>query len=364
MVLFVLKGHALIQHKSLQFGGAAAMFVTIFVLLNKYVPEMREGIISGAQAAQSQTLKTKSGSQPQDIEVFLRPDTQIITDRDLKDLDLNKYVVDGELGIAFIRDNRKGWVTEKVEKYDSFEIADIPLVKIGANQLTSMGLPEPKPVGILAIKQEKSHNIILEKNTSIGGIKIGENPFDDPAYFRRIAKFQLETGLEMAGESISEEEEAKFLDSLEEKSADTREKYNKYINRRLPIKKTINSGLYVSIYRTTDFHSSSKLIEDLYASLSPLDRAVTILLSIHGVGSAKNLKVDQSSGVASYDGGVRIRGVSINDTLTDITINDVGFVYANEEKIVLVKLISLDVDGPETAYFLKAVMDSVYFTKG
>ena len=45
IVLRVLKGTAAIKNNGIQFRGGAAMFVAIFVLLNWYVPGLRDGIL-------------------------------------------------------------------------------------------------------------------------------------------------------------------------------------------------------------------------------------------------------------------------------------------------------------------------------
>jgi hypothetical protein len=81
VVLRLLKGTAQIQQKGVQLGGAAAMFVTMFILLNRYVPDMREGIIQEAAAA-PQTLVTKNAGASSHVDVAIHPYEQRITKRE------------------------------------------------------------------------------------------------------------------------------------------------------------------------------------------------------------------------------------------------------------------------------------------
>ena len=50
VTLVLMRGSAQVAHKGVRLGGATGMFVVTFVLLSQFMPEIRDGLVSEAQA--------------------------------------------------------------------------------------------------------------------------------------------------------------------------------------------------------------------------------------------------------------------------------------------------------------------------
>jgi len=366
IVLIILKGTASIKSRGAQFGGAAAMFVAMFVLLNRYVPDMRDGILSEARAAQTLTVSTPSGGNtPQQSEVWLSPTQQRMSSRELKQLDKNKYVVEPSLGIALLQPPNEGWVTGAVEKVDSISLVDVPMVGMGVGMFKSMlgeGLINHP---VFALKEKKIHTVTLNAASEVRGARMNFNPFTDKAFVRKSMEANL-SAMAMMDENMAnmlKEHKDELLDTVEKTAgAKLADGFDRYVQRMLPIEKHIQNGVYVTTFDLAD--PPSPALTEIYKSMSPLDRAIqSLALMGIQVGGGRNLKVDQAQGVASYEGTQRLRKVGVDGVETDTTLNNLGFLVAADKRIIFVQLIYLDIgDGLSTSIFLKKALDALYFS--
>jgi hypothetical protein len=198
IVLKILKGTASITNKGAQFGGAAAMFVAMFLLLNRYVPEMRDSIFNEARAAQTLTVSTASGGNtPERLDVSLSPAQQRISLRELSQLDKNKYAVDRDLGIALLQPPNDGWIAGIVESVDSVSLVDVPMVGFGVGLFKSMLGEGLVAHPIFALKERKSHTLILGANSEVRGARMNFNPFADKSFVRKSIEANLAAGAAM-----------------------------------------------------------------------------------------------------------------------------------------------------------------------
>src|SRR3978361_1746157 len=86
VVLNVLKGTANIKRKDAQFGGAAAMFIAIYWLLNNNFPSTHQ-LITRANAASQQLVVDRKDGEPRTLPISISPDSQQISRKDLLKLD-------------------------------------------------------------------------------------------------------------------------------------------------------------------------------------------------------------------------------------------------------------------------------------
>jgi hypothetical protein len=366
IVLRILKGTASIKNKGAQFGGAAAMFVAMFILLNRYVPEMRDGILSEARAGQTLTVSTPSGgSTPQQVEVSLSPAQQRISSRELNQLDKNKYVVESALGIALLQPPNDGWTTGIVESVDSVSLVDVPMVAMGVGMFKSMLGEDLISHPIFALKEKKYHTLTLTAISEVRGARMNFNPFADKAFVRKSMEANLSAAAimdENVANSLKEHKE-ELLDEIEKTvGAQLADGFERYVQRTLPIEKHIQNGVYVTTFDIAD--PSSPALTEIYKSMSPLDRAIqSLALKGIQVGGGRNLKVDQAQGIASYEGTQRLRKVIVDGVETDTTLNNLGFLVAADKRIIFVQLIYLDMgDGLSISIFLKKALDALYFS--
>jgi hypothetical protein len=368
LVLKILKGTAQIKNKGAQFGGAAAMFVAMFFLLNRYTPEMRDGILTEAHAAQTQTITTKrDGGAPENLDVYISPVQQRITSRDLQQLDKNKYIVDPNLGVAVLRPTETGWSAEVVKSVDSVSVTDLPFLKMSMAALKSMLNDGIKSNPIFALKENKVHTVVLNADSEVRGIKMDVNPFADDAFVRKTVETQLEMTStmavgDMAANLNDPQKRTKIIDEMMELiGPQLKDGFASFLAKSVPLEKHIQNGVYVTTFDIVDV--SGGVVVQIMKGMSPLDRAIQSL-ALQGIqmGNGRNLKIDQSQGVASFDATQRLKRVVVDGSTTDVTLNNLGFLVAAENRIVFVQLLFLDLgEGLSTSLFLKKVMDSLLF---
>lgn len=339
------------------------MFVAMFFLLNKYVPEMREGIIKEAHALHAQTVvaKDKAGSTER-VEVSISPDRQKIDRRELQELDRNKYHVDESVEIALRRRHQSGWSIGTVQSFDTIGAIDLPIVEMGLSAFRTIGQMEARNRPIFAIRDEKVRVIGITKDSEVAGVRVGTNPYGDEALVRRMVEAQISMAARLSNEFDDPEKRKMVVDHMTTVTmAGAKPGFDAYLTKVLPAQKRIQNGVYVTVFELVNLPTDA-LLGALFNQMSVLDRALQFLVfkgSIGGTG--RNIKVDQKGGIASFDGSVRLRDVTVDGSKTDVTLNDIGFVVAGKTRIVLVQLICLDLDGLSTSLFLKDVMDSLLF---
>jgi len=369
IVLKILKGTASINNKGAQFGGAAAMFVAMFLLLNRYVPEMRDAIAKHAMEARaSQTMVASprvGDGAPERLELSLSPTKQRVTSRDLKQLDRNKYFVDEKLGVAVTQPPNDGWTVGVVDSVGTVSLTDIPMFGFGMGMFKTILGEGIVAHPIIAFKERKNHTLTLNATSEVKGVRMNYNPFSDKSFVRKSIEANL------SAMAVMDENMAAALKDRKEELLDRAEKatgtqfvdgFNKYLEISVPLEKHIQNGVYVTTFDLAD--SSAGVMSELNKSMSVLDRAIqSLALKGIEVGGGRNLKVDQELGVASYEGTLKLRRVTIDGEETDTIFNHLGFLVAVDNRIVFVQLIYLDLgEGIPTSRFLETVFKSLLFS--
>ena len=365
IVLKVLEGTASIKNKGAQFGGAAAMFVAMFVLLNQYVPGMREGIVKEAAAQELVVSKSPGGGEPERLAVSISPVQQKITARELKQLDKNKYFIDEKLGVAMLQPPNDGWVAGVVDSVDTVSVVDIPMVAMGMGLFKTMLGEGLVSHPVVALRERKVHTLALNGTSEVKGVRMNYNPYMDKSFVRKSVEASL-SAMAVMDENVAaafKNNKEAILDQAE-KTAGTKfiDGFDKYLQKSIPLEKHIQNGVYVTTFDVVA--SPNDAMGEMYKSMSVLDRAIQSL-AMKGiqVGGGKNLQVDQAQGIASYDGTLRLRKVTIDGVETDTTFNNLGFLVAVNNRIVFVQLIYLDLgEGFGTTTFLRKAMDALFFS--
>jgi hypothetical protein len=128
IVFKVLKSTASIKQKGLQLGGAVAGLIVMFVLLNRYMPNIRAELVEDA-SAQSIHTRTANGVT-QIAEVALSPSTQLISKEELAHLDRNAYDILESSGLALPRPDGDSW--------EIGETKDVSTISMGCRQLAKV----------------------------------------------------------------------------------------------------------------------------------------------------------------------------------------------------------------------------------
>src|SRR5215469_6203116 len=129
VLLRVLKGSALIRRKGVQLGGSAAIFVIILFVLNRYLPDIQQRILS-EQAAAQPVLISKPNEAASTVKVSISPATQLVTKRDLESLDKNQFEVNTDLNIAVLRQSSIDWETNVFDSVNTISSRDVPVFAI------------------------------------------------------------------------------------------------------------------------------------------------------------------------------------------------------------------------------------------
>jgi hypothetical protein len=178
ITLRILRGSAQVKQKGVRLGGAAAMFVVTFFLLNRSLPDIRNGIFSESLAAQSQNLTTTNEKgTTSSLELYVSPDQQVVSERDLKSLDRNKYAIDEGLGVAVLKSENPAWIVGQVAKIERPEIEDVPAVAFSLGAAKAMSGMETK-LGdnpFFAIQTKHTHSVTISKESVVGGIRADLN---------------------------------------------------------------------------------------------------------------------------------------------------------------------------------------------
>lgn len=289
IVLVYLKGTANIRHKGAQFGGAAAMFVAMFLLLNKYVPELRDALIKEARAGTQQVTATDLTGKPKIVEISISPERQKITKCDLLELDRNKYFIDEELEVAVQRPTNSKWTAGRLDSFDRVSVVDIPLLGMGIAGMSNLLPLKTARRPIFGVRDESARELVIGKDSIISGVTVGTNPFEDEKFLRNSIQMQLDMAARMSNELDDPMVKEQLIDNMIAGSGDMmKEGFNAYLEKALPITKKIRNGVFVTsieIESAQDIGFRGQLI----SSMSPLDKAVNVL-AMNGQLLAKRQK--------------------------------------------------------------------------
>jgi hypothetical protein len=363
VLISVLKSAAVIKQKGIQLGGAAAIFVVVLVLLNRYLPSIQAGLVQEATAApQPVVVGNKSGdNQALSVDVALSPATQLVTARELSALDRNKFVVDDGLQVAVQKPIGGTWQTGPTDSFATISLLDVPQMSASANLIGSMMFDSSLKEKIFGVWRAAGTEITIEADSEVNALPFAFNMFDDPAFVKMAVRsqpqFMRNFGLSAAGDD-NKIDDAKLDKIATVLGPQIAKATGDSIKAKFPIKKMIFDGVFVT-FVDADMLGGKGMIVKLQPASTLLDRAM--MWGLRGY-TVKNLYVNQDLKVASYNTGVDLSGVLINGHKGDIRINNVGFIVTGPQRAILVNLIYLSTDGIEIFQQLQNEFNSLRFT--
>lgn len=353
VVFRFLKTTVRIEQKGLQLTGAGAMFILMFVLLNRYLPQIRDGLFEESRAAQP-IEKISAGSAEEIATVTLSPAVHLLTRSELDHLDRNQYIIDEALGVALPRVRSTHWEEGHFQKLPLIGIEDIPTMSSETEYWNYMvGQPDPPIIGIQSVETQ---SVTLYADSTLDGMPMNFNLFGDPSYIARVL-----AGRQLAAAALGVPILPPSKDALAIYTKGMKKLGAAEIARSLPVVKTVRNGVFIlpfkrkllgrSIFHYTGRHSL-------------LEQAILVInySSGFGLGSLRNYYIDQERGIASFNASVHLRNVGIRSRRTDAILNTVGFVVAGSSRAVLVVLTYFSTTSIDEYQRLHAILDSLRFT--
>lgn len=338
----------------MQLGGAAAMFVVMFVLLNKYLPDIRLGLVGDAVAQPVTTNLARGASQI--VEVAISPATQLLTKDELGRLDRNEYDIHEDLGIAVPRSKGNEWLAGEQQHLSTINLADVPA--IGASLSIFRAFFEINRPVILGFQEWSGKKFSLSEKSTISGLPLSLNYFDKPEYVRAIIKAQAGAVQEMGGDP-PEEVPDEVVAEIGKVMADT---FRQQIASKLPVNKQVHNGLYV-IPLTKAVLERNVFASTIGQANTLLDNAL-MYLTVSGLfvtGSLGNMFMDQRKGIASFNSNVALKNITIDGQRADAIVNNIGFIVAAKERAYFVLLTYVSTSDLQTFKELETYLNKLRF---
>jgi len=361
LLLTVLKGTAVIKRKGVQLGGSAAVFVTVLVLLNRYLPAIQHGLI--VEAAAAQPVVVGQHEQQQIIKISVSPAAQIVTKRELDALDRNQFIIDEQLGVAIAKPPGAGWESGRFSSIETVALTDVPTIGFGSGMMQGMfGATDAVSKFIFGVRRNASTLVEIAPTSSIQSVPASFNMFDDDAAVRKMMVSQVTMMKKLQAIPIPDDAN---IDDLVDEIVKTggplmKKKFSDAISSSFPIKKTVKSGVYVSIIPNDIF--SGSIMSKFTEKSSVLDKALlyeSLIGNFATTGGLRNLYVDQLSGLVSFNSSIDLADVIINSKSTDIKLNHVDFIISAQTRAVAVDLLYVSNDGIDIFEQLKTLLDSL-----
>jgi len=356
IVFKFLKTTARIERKGIQLGGAGAMFVVMFILLNHYLPDIREGLVEEAHAAAQPIARPTAQGTEEIAKVVLSPATQVVPSSDLRRLDRNLYDIDESLGVAIPRPSSSRWEQGPFNELQVVGVGDIPF--FGTSMQAFQGFMSMRPPVIRGVRSGVEQTVTLDGESKIGTIPMTLNPFEDVEVVRASVKasagMMKQLGLPKMDPAEIPEEKLRQMQSV------MQEMFAARIAESLPVTKVIHNGVFVMLYDRSAFEGSTvaklaggSLLDDVIGALS--------MSGVFAPGALRNYYVDQQRGIASFNASVELRNAEINQRRTDAIVNTVGFIVTGESRAMLVLLVYLSTTPVEEFQQLQVYLDAIRF---
>jgi hypothetical protein len=218
VLMTVLKSSALIKQKSVQIGGAAAIFVVVFFLLNRYLPSIQYGFLQEAVAAQPVTVsKPQEAGNKTTVAVALSPAVQLVTSRDLTALDKNVFALDETLLVAVRIPSGGSWRVGPVDSYEAVGLQDVPMMGMG-REMGSILLGDPGKRDIFAVQRIKGTEVVVGADSQMNSLSFSINPFGDRQFLKKVLKaqgnFSQTMGIPDPFGGLDEHEQDKLLEKV------------------------------------------------------------------------------------------------------------------------------------------------------
>lgn len=355
VVFKLLKSSASIKQKGLQIGGAAAGLVVIFILLNRYMPNIRAELIEDS-SAQSIHAKTANGVA-KIAEVSLSPSTQLISKQELTRLDRNAYDIRESTGLALPRPEGDSWEIGETTNVSTISVADVPALGLSLAMYRTVLSQSAAP--IFFVRQRAVRTIKLAKGAAISGVPVTFNFFSDKRFVRAALASQMNMLAQLGFKDVQHIPD-EILDTVQTQLLSQMDSANE---AKLPIVKNIKNGVYV-MPLTRAFLNESSLTKIIPFSRTILDDALTYL-AVAGYylpASTSSLYVNQQSGIASFNFSTAITNVDYNGKKSDLIINNIGFIVAGADRAIFVLLIYSSTDDVQTFENLQKILNDLRFS--
>ncbi len=351
VVFRFLKSTAQIVRKDVQLGGAVAGFVVMFSLLNHFYDEQfnvsREDfrIVSEAHSQPVRTLTDKGVTEVSRIAAS--PSAIRTTAHDLNLLDKNRYFVEAQAQLAILYPSTDKWEAGEISNYQTIGLHDVPIFHLIFGMYD-----EGTKVDIFGIRNRRKHELTLDQNSSISTVPLALNIYKDD---RILSGFMKAIGSQMSveGQPISPSLMKEVVEPQMIKMFDD------MIKSQLPIKRTVQNGVYVAIVSKDVMRSS--VIAVMTPHENPLEAAESYF-DVTGFipsGTTQNAILDNDKGIMSYNASVTVRNAIIDGNRGDIIINHVGFIIDLGKKMAGISIIYVGTDPLDEYKLLEAEFASL-----
>jgi hypothetical protein len=212
----LLGGETGYNRNGIRLGGAAAVFFLVIWSLIKVFPSIFTTIKAEAGTPPVQTMTSKGIETT--YPVSLQATQQIVLSTDLAALDRNQYEVDDELQIAVPRPHSVGWEVYRGPVLKNVTAMDLPTIQL-VGSMMGIGSSDTKTFGI---KEAQPHEITLEANSTIDGLKASFNMFDDKAFVKKSMQNNIKFTAALMG--MSKEDQDQQLAFMENEEASLHKK--------------------------------------------------------------------------------------------------------------------------------------------
>lgn len=370
VTLRLLEGSAYFQHRGVRLGGSAAMFAVTFMLLNQFLPDIRDGIIRESQAAPQSIAINDKNSGGSEFLFALSPTDQITTLTDLRRLSRNDFVVDEEIEIAVARPRDGSWQTGVFEEgVETIDLSQIPLLQLSLSAMKTISGVSNGDFKVFGVRSAKTVEIVIQKDSEIDGISVSFNPFEKKEFIRQIFKAQVDVRSNlMGGAEFGARQSDQMIDMIVATvHPKLKKSYEGLVDKSFPRTARIRNGVFIYSIPIESLNSagSENLISEFSKRDSNLDKALNFfsLNTVFGI-IASNLEVDQRRQIMSFNGTVELSDVKVDDSEADVKIHHIGFIAAGNTRAVFVNLVFLS-SGQEdisTILILQDFLRSLRFT--
>ncbi|HEV7877881.1 hypothetical protein [Bradyrhizobium sp.] len=172
-----------------------------------------------------------------------------------------------------------------MNSFETITLGDLPAMQIVVAAYKPFVTAGLKSHPIFAIREKKSHAVVLNANSEIRGARMDINPFSDKDLLSRLFEAQINQTMALTGTTV--EQADRF-------SAQLSDRFDERLKTAFPITKRIQNGVYVSTFELTR-PKEKNWFETLRKGGTPLDRAYQALtLDYVETGTLRNLKMDQA----------------------------------------------------------------------
>ena len=341
----LLSGTFLFKTRLISGTGSVAVFFALLYITFYFREDVVKTIDERASARSfrqnvaAPARKVRYGDLSADVSTLIfDPDAQIVSRVQLRDYDLSRFIVNEKLNIAFHRPSTSSPIhIENVDKIQSLAMTDIP----GIRDFLDIFFQESRnAASILAVRENKEYDVIINEHSRINDLPIQFNPLLDPAVIKAFTESSIDRVLRIYPEVREEDIDIEEIQATIESNFS---KYTDIYGAHLPIKQQISNGIYFSVIEPAEI--SQFLINKVIPRKTLLERAIqyVVFSGRFGIGGIENVFISNEEGVASFGGNISFEEVIIDGALERGTMNNLGFVIQRDSEILIVNFLYLSI---------------------